>query len=86
MADTTFLALSASSSVGTFTVTLHYDSVSLLITSADVVNSTGDTQHVTVGTHTFDVVDGTNTSLPLSSFNQFMVNTPRGPRPPVFIG
>jgi hypothetical protein len=86
MADATFLAIDAHSTNGEFKITLHYDDGTLLITSADVLNSTGDTQQVTVGTHPFAVVDGTNVSLPLSSFSQFMVMARGKPHPPVFIG
>jgi hypothetical protein len=86
MADATFPAIDAHGTVGEFKITLHYDDVSLLITSADVLNSTGDTQHVTVGTHVFDVVDATNINLPLSSFAMHMVIARGSPHPPVFIG
>ena len=86
MADATFLAIDAHGTNGEFKITLHYDDVSLLITSADVLNTTGDTQHVTVGTHPFDVVDGTNETVPLSSFNQFMVIVRGSPHAPVLIG
>lgn len=92
MADATYLAIDARSSIGEYKITLHYDSVSLLITSADILNTTGDPQPLEVTdpasgrSFKTTIANGTNTSQPLSTFNIHMIDGPRGPAPPYFVG
>jgi hypothetical protein len=86
VATAVYGAISASNEVGTFSVSITYDTGTLRIQSATVINTTGQPQAITVSSFTTSVAAGTNATVSLLAANIFMVNTPRGPRPPVFIG
>jgi len=86
MASATYVAIDAHSAIGEFKLSIDYDTGTLQILDASCFNTTGDVQHVTVNTRTFDVPNGFNATVDLSAFNLSMVNGPRGPQPPLVIG
>ena len=86
MANATYFAIDTHSEIGEFTLSLDYDDVTLAISDAACVNTTGDVQHVTVGDQSFDVEDGFDGTVDLSTFGLVMHQGPKGIQPPAIIG
>lgn len=91
MAAASFLAIDAHNATGEFKITINYDDVTLLIASVTVLNTSGVAQPVTVSSEdgsqkfTQTIADGTNMTVNVSAANIHMINTHRGPAPPIVI-